>query len=177
MKNEKVVDLLPNLIKHTNHTLRKEAIAILRNFPSPKTLRMVMNLMKDSNEEIRILALRILSSLGNKDTARKLGETLNQKSFEEKPLQERKTYFHTIAKIAGDEFIPYLEGILSTKNWFGRQNLNDLYQCATFALTVVGTPLATKTLKGLCKSNNRSVRRLCEVALRHMEKPQIKQTG
>lgn len=168
LKNEKVIDYLPRLLKHPNQTVRKESIAVLRNFQSPKAMRTLINLLKDPNEDIRIIALRVLGTCGDKNIARTLASELSKKSFNKKSLQERKTYFHTIAKLTGDEFVPYLKGILLTRNWLGKQHLNDLYQCAALALSVVGTPLARETLKDCAQSSNRSVRQLSETALKHM---------
>lgn len=169
MKNDKIVDLLPSLIQHTNQTIRKEAISILRNFRNPKAHRLLMTLLQDPGEDIRILTLRILAGANERDVARPLLETINRKEFKEKSLQERKAYFHAVAKIVGDDFIPYLQNILRTKNWFGSPELNDMYQCATFSLSVLGTPLAREALQTAQKTGNRHVRKYSEAALRLLE--------
>ncbi len=168
LKNEKVLDLISTLIQHQNLTIRKESIAILKNYKVPRAFRILTNLLEDSSEEIRLLSLRLLSTSQDRALAKSLAEEIQQKPFQGKSLQERKAYFYAVAKIVGDDFIPYLSGILSSKNWFGRQELNDLYQCATFALSVVGSPLAKQTLENGVRSRNKSVRRYSEAALRHM---------
>src|SRR5262249_52769784 len=111
MKNEKVVDLLPPLIQHQNQSIRKEAIALLRNYKGQKAIRLLTTLLTDPTLDIRILALRILSASANRDVARHLMTILNREEFKEKSIQERKNYFYAVAKIIGDDFVPYLQDI------------------------------------------------------------------
>ncbi len=169
IKNDKVVDLLPPLIQHPDLAIRKEAIAILRNFKTPKTHRILVNLLNDSNFEIRVLALRILASSQDREIARQLMATMNREDFHQKPTQERKSYFHAIAKIAGDDFIPYLRDILATKTWFRKNEQEELYQFATYALGIIGTPQAKSALQDSTKSKNKTIQRLSITALRILE--------
>ncbi|HLG19932.1 MAG TPA: HEAT repeat domain-containing protein [Bdellovibrionota bacterium] len=166
IRHEKVTDLLGSLIQHPDLSIRKEAIAVLRNFQTPKAFRMLGNLLNDSNLEIRLLALRILAASKDRDVAMQLTSTINREDFREKSLQERKTYYYAAGKILGDEFVGFLEGILETKSWFRRPELEELYQCATFALSVIASPKAKAVLERFARSKNKSVRRFSEAALR-----------
>jgi hypothetical protein len=169
MSNEKVIDLLPMLIQHSDPLIRKEAIAILRNYKSPKAFRMLFNLLGDPSEDIRLLGLRILATVGDRDIARQLVEISEDPLFAERSMQERKAYYHAIAKIVGDDFVPYLSEMLLKKNWFGRKDINDQYQCATYALGVVGSTRARSALEEAIRNGNKSVRRFSELVLRQLE--------
>lgn len=171
LKHEKVVDLLPALIAQQNPTIRKEAISILRNFRNPKGFRILVGLLHDPSEEIRILSLRILAGSNDRELARGFLNTINRKDFRQKSMQERKAYFHAVAKIVGDDFLPFLQDVLKTRNWFGSQELNDMYQCAIFALSVLGTPLAKEILQKAAETGNKTVRKHSEAALRLIERP------
>ncbi|MFH1262294.1 MAG: HEAT repeat domain-containing protein [Pseudomonadota bacterium] len=170
MKNDKIVDLLPMLIQSPNQTIRKEAIEVLRNFRTPKAVRILTGLLQDPAEEIRILALRILAGTDDREIARALVDAINRREFKERSLQERKAYFHAAARIAGDDFVPFLKEILSTRNWFQSRELNEMYQCATFGLSLLGTPLAKEILKSAARTGNRTVRKFSEAALRMVER-------
>ena len=128
-----------------------------------------MNLLNDTNLEIRALALRILAFSQDREIARQLTTMINREDFQEKNIHERKSYFHAVARIAGDDFIPFLSDILSTRSWFRKSEQEEQYQCATYALGVIGTPKVKTALQEYAQSKNSTVRRLSQTALRILE--------
>jgi len=168
MKNDKVVDLLPPLIAHPNQAIRKEAIAVLKNYHTTKALRLLTGLLQDPDMEIRILALRILSTSNNREVAHQLMAILNREEFKLKLIQERKNYFYALAKILGDDFVSYLQDLLETTSWFRKPELEDQYQCATYALSVIASSKAKETLIKSAQSKNKAIKKFSEAALRSL---------
>ena len=82
--------------------------------------------------------------------------TINREDFGQKTLQERKAYFYAVAKIAGDNFVPFLQNILESRAWFRRTDVEAQYQLAAYGLTVIGSGKAREVLQRCTKSKNKS---------------------
>ena len=75
-------------------------------------------------------------------------------------------FFFAAAKILGDEFIPHLRRMLSTTKLFRKAAMEEVYQCAAFALKSIGSDEALDTLKYYETHGNKAVRQFCGRELR-----------
>ncbi len=175
IKSDKIVDLLPGLIKHPDPNVQRDAISVLQNHPSSKTFSILLKLLDDRSESSRMAALRTLALAKDKEVARHLMSVINSENFGKKSTQERRAYFYAVAKVAGDDFIPFLESILSAKRWFSKTEDETQYQLATYGLATIGTPRSRETLQKLSQSKNKVIKKLSENALRLLSTTQQKQ--
>ena len=112
------------------------------------------------------MALRSLSTATDKEVARQLMAVINRPDFQERSFRERKSYFETVAKIAKDDFIPYLQSALDTRSWFKKAEMEEQYKLAIYGLAVVNTPASLKALQEMTKSKNKTIKMLSESSLR-----------
>jgi hypothetical protein len=168
LKNEKVLDLIIPFIARGGGEHRKGAIELLSGYPNPKSLKLLYGLLDDPSEEIRTLALKTLSSATDKEAARQVLAYINRPDFDQKSFQERKAFFHCVAKIAKDDFIPHLENVLNMKVWFRKPEVDEQYRLAAYGLEMVGSRNAIGVLEAGSRSKNNLVRLLCENAMRHL---------
>lgn len=158
LKNEKIVDMIARLLPTQPVTLKKEYMALLKRFPGAKSSKILLSELGGDQQEIRMYALKMLSLSGDHAIAKQLGNTILSPKFAELDLNERKTYFITVAKIAGNDFLAYLESVFETKNWFSSQALNELYICASFALQNIRTQEAKALIQKIQTSGNKHMK-------------------
>ncbi|MFH1018869.1 MAG: hypothetical protein V1798_11910 [Pseudomonadota bacterium] len=170
LKNEKVVDLLAPFIARNEGPCRKEAIEVLKNYPNPRSFKLLYGLLEDPSEEIRLLALKILSGATDKEIARQVLAFLNRPDFKQKSFAERKAFIACVARVAKDDFLPHLESLLNTRVWFRKPEIDEQCRLAAYGLEVVATPKALQVLQAGAKAKNKVVRLLCESALRHLQR-------
>ena len=170
LKNEKVVDLIPHFISHSDKSIKKESIALLKNFKSSsKAIKILTNTLGDADVEIRTLTLRILAVSESRDVAKNLLARISTEEFSKKDLQEKKSYFFAISKISQNDFIPRLSDILEMKKWYSKESLDEFYQCACFALGIIASDRAKEILERGIASNNKAVQKYCHSILKKIE--------
>ncbi|MCB0308621.1 MAG: HEAT repeat domain-containing protein, partial [Bdellovibrionales bacterium] len=162
-QQDNIIDIVKKLLQNDSPSIKKEGLMLLKNCPGSQSRELLVNLLSDSDTDVRVFALRLLGVIGDKAIVKKLGEAILSKTFHEKSLNERKHYFVTVAKIAGDDFLPFLENIFETKNWFGNQTLSELCLCAAFALSSIKTEKSKEMLARLSKTGNKATRHAIEV--------------
>ena len=158
LKGDKVVDAIVKLIPSQTSAVKKEYLALLKKFPGEKSSEALMNALKDGDQEIRLHALKSLGITGDHTVAKRLGNTILSPTFANLDLNERKTYYMTVARITGNDFLPYLTTVFETKNWFSNQALNELYICGAFALQNIRTPEAKLLMEKIQLTGNKHMK-------------------
>lgn len=167
IKNEKAIDKIAPLIDHADESISKEVISFLKNFRHPKSQALLLGLLGHPKEETRVMALRALSQVGDAQVAAKLGQHMvDENLFPKKSLTEKKHYFFAVAKMIGDEFIPFTTRLLAKKNWLNSPHVDDLHQCCAMALSQIGSDSAKAVLEKYAQSSSKKVNRYCEMALK-----------
>jgi HEAT repeat protein len=165
-RDARVADHMQPLFASNNRTIRLAAINTLRDLEVKNTTPLLTGFIDDEDNEIRLNAIRGLSQSTDLDVGRLLLEKIKNADFSTMPLAEKRTYFFTTAKILKDEFVPYLRQLLNSSNFFKRQQMDEIYQCAAHALSVVGSELAISELRNFEKNGNRTVRLHCAKELK-----------
>lgn len=171
LDDERVLDLLPHLIKHSDRSVKKESLSLLKNFPKhPKISKILLNSLEDSDIEIRTLSLRIIAACESPEVSRSLISKITHPQFNEKELIEKKSYFFAMSKVAKDKFLPYISDIIEKKRWSGtKDQLEELYQCSCFALGIIGSDKAKEMLERGTGSKNKTIQKYCRSVLRKID--------
>jgi hypothetical protein len=169
LKNDKVVDLMTPFVQRQSRMFRKESIELLKNYRSPKVYKILIDLLNDPSEDIRVQALHSLETADTKEVARDLMLKINHADFQTRTFRERKSYITAVARIARDDFTPYLQSLLNTRTWFQKPEMEEQYKLAAYGLALIGTANAIEALKKGAASRNKSIKRLSETALRHIQ--------
>lgn len=166
LKSEHIVEYIPKLIQHPDPTIKKEGLSLLKKCSGSKTNEILLGLLSDKDADLRMTALRILSGVKDKEMIQKIGATILSSQFHQLPLNERRAYFLTIAKMAGDDILPFLQGIFETRDWFGNQTLKELSICASFALVTINSDKSKLLIKNILEHGNKSARQALESVIK-----------
>jgi HEAT repeat protein len=170
--NEKVVDALVPLIRHSETRVRKEVLRAYETLSGPKAKQYLMQFLKDDDSSIRILAAKTVAHSKIPGAVEHLLETISAVHFKDRDLYEKKEIFDALGRVGGNKILPAMQKILKQRAWFRihKGRIEELQLCAIIALKRVKTPEAMKLLREGARLRNKNVREACTRVLNELEK-------
>lgn len=171
--DERVVDHFRPLVEHREIKVRKELIHTLETFKGPKAQELLRWFLDDPDSQIRVQALRILAQNGYQGALETLEDMIEEPSFLEKELFEKKEVFEAIGRIGGEQVIPLMRQYIKKgkSGWFNKGPNEELGVCAVTGLKAIATEEAKAILKQGQGYSNKNIQEACRKALLEISRP------
>jgi len=149
----------------SNADIRLEAIRTLEKLGGEGVLELLALVLNDQDPRVRRAAAQALGSFPGTRAVGLLEQITSEKSFINKPLDEKRVLFAALASAGGAGVVPMLAVVLKKGRWFRAAKHNETRACAAYALGLIGTPEATAALERFRDSGPAIVRSACRTAL------------
>jgi HEAT repeat protein len=152
-------------LRHPEAIVRRDALRLLATLrPSGNGVKLVA-LLSDGDETVRLTAMKILAS-GQFTAAFALWSPfITPDEFHERSSAEKRAIYLAMKQTAGDEAIPYWQGLLTEWSWTNRKKKEELALLAAETLGKLATPAAIAALEVGRKKGGTVVRQACTIAL------------
>lgn len=165
-RDNKATPYLQPLLQHQNRSVRLAAVTTLRELSPKEAATYMSRMIEDPDPEIRVSVVRTLANSGDSSAGLMLLEKIKTEPFQTMELSEKRIYFYSTAKLLGDELIVFLRDTLNNNPFFRKQHLDEMQQCAAFALGVIGSEAAVTLLKAFEKHGSKNVKLYCAKELK-----------
>ncbi len=159
-----VVGLLKSVAGHGDHRVRREVISALSHQELRDARDVLLGMLDGAETRTFCSALHQLSCARDAEVARVLLDRLLEDGFHERPTEERRAVYSTLARVAGDEVLPRLGAELYESRWFSADFEAHRLAVAR-CIARIGGAAAREVLQQGLGSRNRRVRSACECAL------------
>jgi HEAT repeat protein len=135
--NPGTVKHLAPLVTHPDLKVREETLQMVDKF-GEKGLDLIKKFLTDSVSGIRAKAALLLARNAKKEAARPLTEIILSEDFYKRDYKEKVSFFRALGETKSEEVIPILERIAKKRMWFQGDKWNEMRQCATNTLKMLG---------------------------------------
>lgn len=144
--NPEAVNSFSLATSHEDPRVRREAATQLANFPVALTSPLVTGCLSDPDWPVRMAALRIMERSSHKPFLEPIQQAMADKDFVVKEPAEKRRYFVALAKVGGNDALPFLDSILKGKGWIKKGRHEESRALAAEALIGIGTQEARAVL-------------------------------
>ena len=159
-----IVSLLKSASRHPDVRVRTDVISALSGVDVKQARPILLKMMEGADTRIFSAVLHQLSSERDPATARLLMQMMQEPTFEQRPVDEKRAIHLALSSTAGDEVVAELEADLHKGNWFAGGSEEQRRTVARI-LARIGTPLARSVLERGAQSRRAPLRKACEDAL------------
>lgn len=159
------------LATHPDPRVRREAMRTLGMLraagqaPLPGKGHALVAVLGDSDETIRLSALNLLNAGSYRMPFSVWAPIVTSPTFLMRSNSEMQLTFGVMAKLVGEEAVPYLRSLVTRRLWFNRKRKQEVGALAAEALASLATPGAVAALEAGQKRANRVIRHACLAAL------------
>jgi len=163
---EPAIPSVQKALGHREMRVRREAVQALGFIGGSKAFHLLIKSLQDADVRIRCAAALNLGKVGRKSSLPYLLEVIQAKEFTGREAAEKKAFFDAVGLAGSNDPIPLLKKLLMKKAWFRRKKVDELRQGAASALALIASREARVALEQGQESNNASIRKACQQALR-----------
>ncbi|HET9963531.1 MAG TPA: HEAT repeat domain-containing protein [Nitrospiraceae bacterium] len=158
-------DSLEKALRHPDAAVRREVLRQLSQLrPSGNGAKLV-GLLADFDETVRLTAMKLLAN-GQYQTSFSLwAPFVTAEEFQDRSPAERRAVFQAMKHTAGDEAVPFWQGLLTEWSWTQRKKKEEMALLAADILGKLGTPAAIAALEFGQKKGGGTVRQACGAAI------------
>ncbi len=127
------------LITHSDVKVREETIKLIAKFEE-KGKDLLQKFLKDPQPEIRGKASLALAKAVRGQAMKPLAEVILSEDFFKRSYEEKASFFKAMGETKSPEAIPILKGIAKKRRWFQKAKWDEMRQCASMALKMMGVP-------------------------------------
>ena len=131
------VKYLGHLVNHEDLKVREEVLQVLNKF-GDKGKDLIQKFLRDSVSGIRAKAALLLAKNGKVDAVKPLTEIILSEDFYKRDYEEKASFFRALGETGSKEVIPILKKIAKKRMWFQKEKWNEMKQCATNTLKMMG---------------------------------------
>ena len=158
-------DHVEKTLRHPEATVRREALRILATLrPSGNGSKLVA-LLGDGDETVRLTAMKVLGSGQYTAPFSVWAPFVTADEFYDRSPAEKRAIYLAMKHTAGDEAVPYWQGLLTEWSWTNRKKKEELALLAADTLGKLATPAAVTALELGQKKGGTAVKQACGVAL------------
>lgn len=128
---------LSPLVIHSDIKVREETLRLITRFEE-KGKDLLQKFLKDAHPEIRGKASLALAKAAKDQAVKPLTEIILSEDFPKRPYEEKASFFKALGETRSKEAIPILQKIAKKRRWFGRAHWEEMRQCASLALKMMG---------------------------------------
>jgi hypothetical protein len=131
------VKYLGNLVSHEDLKVREETLQVLNKF-GDKGKDLIQKFLRDSAPGMRTKAALFLARHGKVAAVKPLTEIILSEDFYKRDYEEKASFFRALGETGSKEAIPILKQIANKRRWFQKTKWNEMRQCATNTLKMLG---------------------------------------
>jgi len=135
--NPGTVKSLGTLATHPDLKVREETLQMADKF-GEKGMDLIKKFLVDSVSGIRAKAALLLARNAKGEAVRPLTEIILSEDFYKREYREKVSFFRALGETKSEEVIPILERIAKKRMWFQGEKWNEMRQCATNTLKMLG---------------------------------------
>jgi HEAT repeat protein len=117
--------------------IREETLQVLNKF-GEKGKDLIQKFLKDSVSGMRARAALFLARNAKVGAVKPLTEIILSEDFYKRDYEEKASFFRALGETGSTEVIPILKKIAKQGRWFQRSKWNEMRQCATNTLKMLG---------------------------------------
>jgi HEAT repeat protein len=158
-------DCLEKTLRHPDASVRREVLrqlALVR--PSGNGAKLV-GLLGDPDETVRLTAMKLLANGEYQAGFGVWAPFVTAEEFQDRSPAERRAVFLAMKHTAGDEAVPFWQGLLLEWSWTQRKKKEEMAILAADTLGKLGTPAAIAALEVGQKKGGGAVRQACGAAI------------
>jgi HEAT repeat protein len=167
-EERRAIVLLANFISYRNTAIKEAVIESLGKVEDSAATKILLSFMADEDEHLRISAARNLRFFKDKSSMRMVIQTVQDKTFIKKSMDEKQALLDTLAKIQTEEALQAMQEIISGAGFFSSHKRLESSLCAIKALEKSGVPESVNMLKRATKSGRKAVRKAARSALQKL---------
>ncbi len=137
IRNPGTVKHLGALVTHPDSKVREETLQMVEKF-GEKGMDFIKKFLTDSISGIRAKAALLFARNAKGEAVRPLTEIILSEDFYKRDYREKVSFFRALGETRSEEVIPILERIAKKRTWFQGQKWNEMRQCATNTLKMLG---------------------------------------
>jgi len=131
------VKYLGDLVSHEDLKVREETLQVLNKF-GDKGKDLIQKFLRDSAPGMRAKAALFLARHGKVTAVKPLTEIILSEDFYKRDYEEKASFFRALGETGSKEVIPILKKIANKRRWFQKTKWNEMRQCATNTLKMLG---------------------------------------
>jgi hypothetical protein len=131
------VKYLGNLVTHKDLKVREETLQVLNKF-GEKGKDLIQKFLRDSVSGIRAKAALLLARNAKGEAVKSLTEIILSEDFYKRDYEEKASFFRALGETGSKEVIPMLKKIARKRRWFQKSKWDEMRQCATNTLKMIG---------------------------------------
>jgi hypothetical protein len=131
------VKYLGNLVTHEDLKVREETLQVLNKF-GDKGKDLIQKFLRDSASGMRAKAALFLARHAKVAAVKPLTEIILSEDFYKRDYDEKASFFRALGETGSKEAIPVLKKIANKRRWFQKTKWNEMRQCATNTLKMLG---------------------------------------
>jgi hypothetical protein len=135
--NPATVKYLGDLVTHQDLKVREETLQLIDRF-GEKGKDLFKKFLTDPASGIRAKAALLLARSAKGEAVRPLTEIILSEDFYKRDYREKVSFFRALGETKSEEVIPILERIAKKRTWFQGEKWNEMRQCATNTLKMLG---------------------------------------
>lgn len=163
---EQAIPSLQKALLHRETRVRRETVQALGFLGGPRSFPLLVKALQDPDVRIRSTAALNLGKVGRKNSLPHLIEVTQSRDFTKRDAAEKKAFFDAIGIAGSNDALPMLQKLVMKKVWFRRKQMDEIRQGAADALALIGTGEAKSILELGQNSENTSIRKACQQALK-----------
>ncbi|MGK2963658.1 MAG: HEAT repeat domain-containing protein [Gemmatimonadaceae bacterium] len=166
MRTSAAVSALAGVISSGNPEMRLAGVAALSEIGSPGAMQVLERALFDDDRDIRVATVRVLGARNHRGALKAIEDHLRSRELKESTLAEKMAFFESYGAICGDDGVPLLAEILSSRRILGRREDGEVRACAAMALGKIGSDLAMTALQRGLSDKDAVVRNAVSRAVR-----------
>ena len=127
------------LVTHDDLKVREETLKLVTKFEE-KGKDLLQKFLKDTHPAIRGKASLALAKAAKGQALKPLSEIILSEDFFKRSYEEKTSFFKALGETKSEEAIPILKGIAKKRRWFQKAKWDEMRQCASMALKMMGVP-------------------------------------
>jgi hypothetical protein len=131
------VKYLETMVSHKDLKVREETLQVLNKF-GDKGKDLIQKFLKDSVSGLRAKAALFLGRQAKLGAVKPLIEIILSEDFYKRDYEEKASFFRALGETGSAEVIPILKKIAKQRRWFQKTKWNEMRQCATNTLKMLG---------------------------------------
>ncbi len=167
--NNKAVEYLLPMAKHTDAKVRKEIANAFGDFKNPASIRILKDYLNDADAMVRKAAVKALSSLGVETVKGIIIDTITEKNFSDRSFDEKREFFQALSCWNNTDTVAFLINYLQKKSFLNLLQDAESKACAAYALGLLGNKDALPALYKLRGSKNSLLRDYVSAAIKRIE--------
>jgi len=131
------VKYLGSLVTHEDLKVREETLQVLNKF-GERGKDLLQKFLRDSVSGIRCKAALLLARNTKAEATKLLTEIILSEDFYKRDYEEKASFFRALGETGSKEVIPILKKIAKKRRWFQKTKWDEMRQCATNTLKMMG---------------------------------------